>query len=115
MIAAHGALPFFCHHAQSGEEYDWRSKGTTGPLQLQPAQRKVCEGWKRAVAHLRAKHGFTFGATTQEDITLLRIYQKRLASDAIRQLDIWLDAPLETKESEHGRLQDLVRAVCGMP
>ena len=52
LICAYGAIPFFCHHGKDGTEYDWR-EDALGPMRLNPANRKLCEGWRAQVAALK--------------------------------------------------------------
>ena len=58
LICAHGAIPFWCHHAKDGSEYDWQMKDSKlGPFALPPNNRKLCGGWQAEVAKL-ARRGF---------------------------------------------------------
>lgn len=110
LLCAHGPIPFFCHHSKSGPEYDWR-EGKLGPFELPPSERKICEGWRRAVAELKARGAFFAGENAADRAALLR-YQRGLASEATRELDTFTqEKDPEKKAVSHERLKDLCRAV----
>lgn len=113
LIAAHGLIPFFCHHSKSGAEYDWQSKNTLGPMSLPPCERKICGGWQDKVAKLAKAGKFRFESVTPEDGVALRRYQRSIANDALNEMEALINAPQDVKTLHKGRLEDLVRAVFG--
>lgn len=114
-LAAFSGVPFFCHHARSGEEYDWR-EGKLGPLALPPSQRRICAGWKRAVKHINSADGIQgwIREEAPEDAAVLRRYQRGLGNSAMNALDRFLnEKDPSLKELEKAKLTDLAQAILG--
>ena len=111
LIAARAGIPFFCHHAKSGEEYDWRSKNKLGPLVLLPNNRKLCDGWKAMVAGLARRGKFQFTMNVKDQMALRR-YQQQLGHQAIAALDAFVaETRARQKKKAKRKLDGLVRAV----
>ncbi len=110
-VAAAAGVPFFCHHSRSGPEYDWRSGGL-GPLILPPTERRLCAGWKVAVAERWRKHGpLAFMLGNSPDALALRGYCHHLGNEAIAKLDALDSATGEDRARLIAELGDLVRAL----
>lgn len=100
-VCAFGAIPFYCHHGKDGTEYGWHLDGSLGPYELAAANRKVCEGWKRRVAHL-AKRGF-FGE--------FRAIRRAVAAKALKLLETFLaeETPRRKKKFARRDLEPLLQ------
>lgn len=114
-ICAHGGIPFFCHHDRSGQEYNWKT-GMLGPLELPPAERRICQGWRGAVAKLNADGQFFRGMENADDRGALLRYQRGLANDATALIDAYLaEREPAAKETLRAKLEDHCRAVFDVP
>lgn len=112
-ICAMSGRPFFCHHTRDGAEFDWKSGGCESDiafLQLPPRQRRVCQGWRRAVARLVRFGHFSHGETAA-DRGLLLGYQRSLGAEALRALDEVTSSVGAAKKVALAKLKDRMRAL----
>ncbi len=101
ILCAISGTPFFCHHAADGTIYNWQA-GKLGPMALAPNNRRLCAGWKHAVAKLAARGHFRFSPVDAEQ-HLLRQYHKGLGNDATRALDDFLATREPVAKAEANR------------
>jgi hypothetical protein len=114
IISARGGIPFFCHHSRTtGEQYDWKSNESLGPLGLPHAERKLCDGWRREVARLKAAGKFRYGPdVSAADVAILRKYEKSLAHCALLAVEHFVgEKDPELKKMHRAEMDSMIRAL----